>query len=224
MGIDVVGKMIGTRNAYGRMRGATPSTGKKRPSGGAWMVGGKLVPNTTWGDVYIAAHHFNKYLKPVPQTERSTSVFDLFAPAVSTYMDAADYDKRFARYKRAKKVFDSVGPLAKGGNFFQAGMLDRMKQIYPHNEEFWGAATTMAIERSAAGAIPYWDDIAIESIKEAVQELPAHVGAALAAIDPRKMIPNFGPMAEIIKWGSIGGGLFMLYWFVLKPKGKKKAR
>jgi hypothetical protein len=222
MGIDVVDKVTGTKLAYQRMRGASPRAGKQRPTGGSWMSSG-MVPNTTWGDVYVASHHFNKYLKLVPQKTSSTSILGFLSPGVSTYMGAQDYAKRAADFNRAKKLFDSVGPLAKGGNFFQAGMLDRMKQIYPYNEEFWGAATTLAIERSAAGEIPRWDDIAIESIREAAQELPANVGAALSAIDPRKMIPDFGPMAEIIKWGSIGGGLFMLYWFVLKPKGKKKS-
>jgi hypothetical protein len=32
------------------------------------------------------------------------------------------------------------------------------------------------------------------------------------------LIPDLGPLVRLIKWGSILGGLGMLYWYVLRPK------
>ena len=35
-------------------------------------------------------------------------------------------------------------------------------------------------------------------------------------------VPSLGSLAELVKWGSIGGGLFILYWYVLRPSGKPR--
>ena len=227
MSIDIVGEMIGLKNAYGRMRGAGPVTGKQRPNGGNWMTPGKQVPQTTWADVFIAASHINKYLDPsqkqcvaILQKQNGMRVDKALVTCImgDRNVNPTNFPKT-SGYKAARANFNSVSPLAKAG-FLQTMNPFKMKEIYPHNEEFWGGALTYAIERSAAGAVPYRDEIAIESIKEAVVELPATIGSALDAITPE--IPDFSGFADLIKWGSIGGGLFALYWYVLKPSGKKK--
>ncbi len=38
---------------------------------------------------------------------------------------------------------------------------------------------------------------------------------------PPDLFGFVGNLAEIVKWGAIGGGLFMLYWYVLRPSGRR---
>jgi len=214
--------MIGTRNAYGRMRGTVNRTGKPRPGGGTWMTSGQ-VPNTTWADVFIVTNHVNKYLNPstdqcIEIIKKHTNQDTSGALKICATGKRSENPRSFIKtsgFQQAKRNFDSVSPMNKGGAalvFNSAKLLEP----YPFNEEFWGAATTYAIERSAAGAVPYWSEIVAESVKEAVLELPQTVGAALAAMDPRKLIPSLTPIAEIIKWTAIGGSAFLIYWYVLR--------
>jgi len=201
MSVDVVREIIKLKNGYSRMRGTDPATGKKRPDGQYWMVPGKSVPRTTWADVFIVTSHINKYLSP-------TAVQCLTLPKSQINCDFVRTDL----YKAAKKLFDSVSP-----SFGITTGLQLMS-IYPKNEEFWGAANTFAIARSAAGEVPHWDELAWESVAEAAKELPGTIGSALSHLNPKNLIPDLSPIADIIKWGSIGGGLFLLYWYVLRPK------
>lgn len=221
MAVNLEKEITGLRLAYGRMRGAGPTTGKRRPNGHHWMVPGKRVPQTTWGDVYIAYHHINKYLDPTEDQciamvmqQRGTDVFR--ARTLCTFPGSPRSFVRTSGFKQAKREFESVGPIAKGGFF---ATVKDMREIYPHNEEFWGAALNYAIERRAAGEVPFWNEIALDSVKEAVVELPSTVRKAIAVIDPRQLVPDISGITNLIKWGSIGGGIFILYWYVLrKPK------
>jgi hypothetical protein len=45
------------------------------------------------------------------------------------------------------------------------------------------------------------------------------VAAIKAAKDVMDAADKWGGLiADLVKWGSIGGGIFMLYWYVLRPK------
>ena len=86
-------------------------------------------------------------------------------------------------------------------------------EIYPWNEEFWGYGANYAIARSAAGAVPFQIDLAIESVQEAVADVAGKLGA---------MIPSFPGIS--INWEKVMVytlapiGLYTLY--KLWPKGK----
>ena len=228
MGIDIVKEVGGMKNAYGRLRGAAPNVGKKRPDGSRYMPSGFMVPQTTYADVMLAQLHITKFADPDVETcisllQKEHGANKAQAQILCPIQGPVNpmYFVRTRDFKRAKKDFTAQSPLLKIG-IIQSAM--RTSEVYPHNEEFWGAALRYAIERSAAGAVPFWQDMAMDSIKESVKELPGNVAAAISKLDPRGLIPNLSPLADIIKWGSIGGGLFMLYWYVLKPADKKKSK
>lgn len=228
MAIDVVSEINGTRNGYLRMRGGQNQTGKPRPGGGRWMASGQF-PNTTWADVFVAANHFNKYLNPsteqcIDLITKHTKHDKQGAVAICTMGSRGENPRNFVKTKgfnTAKRLFDSVSPMAKGGAS-RVFSRSNITEIYPFNEEFWGAASTFAIERSAAGEVPFWGELVAESVGEAILELPQTVGSALAAVDPRQLIPTLSMAAQLVKWTAIGGGVFVIWWYVLGGKNKKR--
>lgn len=185
-----------------------------------------MVPNTTWGDVFVAASHINKYLDPsVGQCIDLLMKHDGKNRFTATGICASEgkgTPRGFVRtsgFKTAKRNFDSVSPLSKGG-LSRVWNIAKMQETYPFNEEFWGAATTYAIERSAAGTVPFWSDLVIESVVEAVKELPQTIGSAIAAVDPRQYLPRLSLVAQVVKWTALGGSAFLIYWYVLGGRNK----
>ena len=60
-----------------------------------------------------------------------------------------------------------------------------------------------------------------------MEEAFAYVGQVITMVgqgikDNFPKVPDFGSLAEIIKWGSIGGALIILYWYVLRPADKRQ--
>jgi hypothetical protein len=96
--------------------------------------------------------------------------------------------------------------------------VERFKQIYPYNSEFWSAASKYAIARGGAGMVPTNWQIAASSIKEAVNELPATLKKALPPIPD--VNPLFNMISALIKWGTIGAGVYVL-WTIVKPESMK---
>lgn len=223
MSIDLVGEFLSTRNGYGRARGTVPSQGKTRPDGGPWLLAGKGVPLTTWGDIVVATTHLRKYAAP----DRADCIELIMKHLGKNHFDAetmckagsAGSPSRFVKtpeYETALHQFDSVSPIDAFGPFTTArGIV--ANEVYPLNEEFWGAAQRLAIARSAAGTVPFWSEVVIESVLEAIDEAPALVANAFKAIDPRQYLPDPNPIIAILKWGSVAGGLYLLYK-VLEPE------
>lgn len=60
----------------------------------------------------------------------------------------------------------------------------------------------------------------IEEMFAFVGELVVMVGRGIKDNFPD--VPGLGGLAELVKWGSIGGGLFILYWYVLRPADKRQ--
>lgn len=233
MPIDAVDEINGLRNAYVRSRGGTPTVGKRKPDGGKWMGAAArgLVPKTTFADVIVAASHINKHMDPTQE-----QCIDLLmkhkgydraeAKIYCTLGGRTGSPRKFVRtadFLKTKRDFDSVSPFSKFGSF---GMIGRMNDVYPYNEEFWGGAWQFARARNAAGVVPFWTEIATESIKEAIKEAPATISNAIVAMDPRNLVPDVSGIVkftEFLKWASVAGGLFALYWYVLKPANDKKS-
>lgn len=249
--IDLTKEVVGLRRAYVNMRGADRARGITGPPAGLPIaVPGTLIPRTSWADVVIASAHILKFVDPnqkqcleiLNKNRGSIPTIPMIgkpSPAQACASDIRGISPRaFVRtadFKRAKENFVNAGPLVQSAVMsFQpwnplAGisfLIDQVTKnvIYPKNEEFWGYATRLSQARVAAGAVPFWDEIVIESIDEAINEFPETLkGAAAAAfnaVDPRKLIPDVSGIAALLKWGSAAGALGLLYWYVLRPKKK----
>lgn len=224
--IDPTREVLKIKDAYAKARGFDLSTGR-------FMARNKAVPRTTWGDVFLAGAHINKYLNP-----NQEQCIEIVRAAKGMSHEEADYycryknaaPNRFSRtpsFNRALNEFKSSAPLVAYG---PSSLLKiASSEIYPKNEEFWGAAQRFAIARAGAGAVPHWSTLATEALDERLKEIAEgdYVGeewrgvgraVAKAVRDNMPDVPDVGPYVKLIKWGSIGGGLFLLYWYVLKPK------
>jgi hypothetical protein len=62
-----------------------------------------------------------------------------------------------------------------------------------------------------------------EAIREIMYEVGKGVVEGFEKITD-KITKPIGALADLIKWGSIGGGLFILYWYVLRPADKRKSK
>ncbi len=237
MAFDIVKEFINAKTRFGDARGRSVPIGKLHEvTGQALIDPSKAVPNTTWGDVFLLGSAFLAYADPSTRTEciaqyRAEGKSKGDAGALCSFIGHPHADFVHTKsYKRAKKLFEKRQPLdiltkKHGGDIFAASieLTDKItrNEIFPFNEEFWGYGMRYAIARSAAGVVPTRFEIAIESIKEAIAELPETLRKAVSAVIPS--LPSLSPIADIIKWGSIGGGLFLLYWYVLRPKKKPQA-
>lgn len=234
MSFDATRSFIATKDAYARTRGARSGTGLYPET--------KTIPKTTYGDVisfsvlFLNAVSVDGCLKrladkyaaeakrrgqcgPIPVVGYDPCKPDEWVRYWGSGSQTGCVFVETASYKSALNAWIATWPFKKD----PAGWAAKMQQEYPWNEEFWTAGLRFAIARSAAGVVPGDFDLAVESINEAVAELPANLRSAVnsvAAVLPG--VPNLSSWAEMIKWGSIGGGLFILYWYVLKPKTTKK--
>lgn len=246
---DFVRDYMAVKQAYLSKRSGTPSTGKRNRSTGQVLVPPpKLVPMTTWGDAVAVWANLKRIAEPTPAQCRAQAQelfkvdgvtadrlclfgakgFSLIGkPTIAqvvAYTALVGSDKplrdsfvKTAHWLRAKRDFDAQNPMIRSG-FSPQKLVSR--ELYPHNEELWGYADDYVIARGAAGVVPTKFDMAVESIIEAIKELPSTVAGAMRAVVPDLSLSWLDEFREIIKWGSIGGGLFMLYWYVLKPKSR----
>lgn len=222
MGIDFVGKFNNLKSAYQRERGASTPAGIKSVISGLPLIPpSKGVPRTTWGDALLVFNHLHKIAEP-------TYAECMDAHGDAQACNAATLFMRTPAFVRAKLEFDKQNPYLRGaalagspGNVIVGAqyLASRLAQPYPWNEELWGYGSQYALTRSAAGDVPFWVELQVSAVKEAIQEAPAAVKAILE--NAWEAIPNPVPLlnwtVEIIKWGSIAGGLFLLYKYVLKP-------
>lgn len=230
MSVDLIKEIVGLKTAYVNMRGADRAKGITGPPAGQPIsVPNTLIPRTTWADILIASAHIKKYVDPTPTQciQILTKNSNLGNPSIFEICNSTTFrgvnPRAFVKtpdFIRAMANFRAYGLKPGVENLGQAWM----EAVYPYNEEFWGYAIRLAIAREAAGAVPFWNEIAVESISEAIQELPETLKKAateaLATIDPRKLIPDVSGIVALIKWGSVAGALGLLYWYVLRPKKK----
>lgn len=228
--IDIVNEVTGLRRAYARMRGSDQAKGDNI------FTANTLIPRTKWADVMLVASHLQKYIDPTREQcieivkARGVDARQAWITCEMNTRDNPRFFQRTSNFNRAQENFKKYSPTAVAaritGSILSAPTYVISKvasgEIFPNNEEFWGYATRYAIARNAAGAVPFWSEIAFDSIKEAVEELPDTVqdaaSAAFDAIDPSNLIPDMSGITELIKWGSIAGGLGLLYWYVLRPR------
>lgn len=235
MTFDPVRQFIEAKNAFAAERGADPPLGKTHEDSGQPLVAHpKAVPRTTWGDVFLFGSSFRAWADPSPSQCR-----DLFKANGTSDAEAkvrcqfgghphADF-VHTKHYKRADALWSEWQPfniLFESRNAFDATveLTAKLKTsaVYPFNEEFWGYGVRYAIARSAAGVVQTRFEIAVESIKESVQELPETVAAPFiaAAEAASNLIPDLSGSIKLLKWTSILGGGALLYWYVLKPKAR----
>ncbi len=202
MAVDLTKKFIDMKSAYASARGASRPTGIRHKTLGFPLIdASKTVPATTWGDVVLIHNHLKKHAETTKQLCSGWPTNNCIE--VPTFPQTA-------QWLEAKKHFDAQSPLIRPGlPWTEVVKKVNSGEVYPYNEELWGYGSEYAQWRNAAGAVPFWTDIAIESIKEAIQELP---GVLLPSFD----LPDFSAWGDILKWGSILTGGFLIYWYGLR--------
>lgn len=209
---DPVAEFIKYKNGYVRERGIQSLT-----------ADGKAIPKTTWGDVIAFYETFLEYTDPPEKTLCTAAGIcqkvPTFAHTSSFNRAKIGWEKVSPYYLAAKEA--GVNPLSKEGRatgITLAVLKVPHNEPYPWNAQFWKKGKAYAIARSAAGAVPYKMDLAIESIVWSIKSAPDSIGKWAGAIDPRKFLPDIDPWVRLLKWGTIAAGLGMLYWYVLRPK------
>ena len=228
---DPVRAFIASKDAYARTRGARSGTGIYPET--------KTIPKTTYGDAITFSTLFLDSVSIKGCLRRLATTYAAEArrrgkcgtiPVLGYDACKAEdwlrywgsgsktgcYFQETTSYKRARSEWIDTWPWKKD----PANWAMKFNQEYPWNEEFWVAGLKFAIARSAAGEVPGKFDIAMESVREAIDELPATVAEVVKKANPLNYVPQLGlgTWGELIKWGSIGGGLFLLYQYVLRPK------
>ncbi len=237
MSFDAARKFVVTKDAYARTRGARSGTGLYPET--------KTIPKTTYGDVITFAVLFSSAVSIEGCLKRLAKTYAVEAKRRNTcgprseygYLDpciegdwlrlwgsgskTSCYFQKTTSYKNALNAWFATWPFKKD----PTGWALKMNQEYPWNEQFWTMGLRFAIARNAAGVVPGKFEIAMESINEAIDEAPELIKNTLKSVaDALPGMPDVGPWAQLIKWGSIGGGLAILYYYVLKPKKKKLAQ
>jgi hypothetical protein len=141
----------------------------------------------------------------IPIRKGCQVIFDYF----TTYVMALS-----ARTLQAKRAGQATVS-SEGFNQYLAGHLHQVAQTYE------ALALISFINSSLFLSFPV---LAVTvKIGEVWQDVLEVAGAGLkAATDAANALGSaFSKLGDIIKWATIGGGLFMLYWYVLKPKKKK---
>jgi hypothetical protein len=221
MSFDAIKTFLTYKNDYIAKRGGTPGT--------TIVLPGKLVPKTTWRDVYaFSAVFLNKceYVKPATgstfwqwATKITTASGEQIGELVEKYGTEA-----VARFNAAKAKWEATFPYAKLSAEYGAydGHIKLLQAIkingeYPYNEEFWGYGHEFAVARSVFGSVPGQMDLWLESVKEAAKELPDRLVGS---------VPDFpwpeNPFGDLLKWTLYGGGALLLLWLISKQKEKKK--
>ena len=245
--VDPVAEFVRIKRAYMNKRGAVYSTGLPGPSGQALMPPSQMVPKTTWGDVTNFGIKFlawtsndeihrctSKEMKELGYDPRMTLdelVASPFLTALERPVVAGMIETQCSKpyvetssFKRAREAFLNAMPVARlyaespteGVSATLAGKI-ASNEVYPYNEAFWGYGSRYAIARSAAGMVPTNAAMFLQSVNEAIDELPTTIKNALKAVVPdvpMPDIPGFGIFGALIKWTIVGGGIYLLwkYW------------
>lgn len=233
MGVDFLGKFIQLKTAYERERGMSPSTGKRSSVTGQPLVpAAKGVPKTTWADTALVFSHLKKIAEP-----SLTDCFEMLQRGQVSNCNPGSPAFNFVRtasFEKAKAAFDNMNPYMRAaskagspGNLV-AGVnyvINHPRETFPANEEFWGYANSYVIARSAAGEVPAWTNIAIESIGHSLANAPGVVKDALATTleNIPDVIPNVSTLFTVVKWTAIVGSAGLVYWYILRPLQKQLA-
>jgi hypothetical protein len=165
-----------------------------RAKRGSFSSYGKLIPKTTVSDVTTIKKLILGDCKYTPWSS---------VPSQCGGWDAQDF-VHTGEYERAKEAFINTAP----------GFFDSLQpsSVYSNNAAFWNAFREYATFRSAAGSVPTQWQYAKEAVSESAKELMARVP---------DIVPDVRPWVDLVKWGTVAGGLYLLY-SVLKPEKAKR--
>ena len=205
MSVDIVKEVAGLQRAYAGMRGATRAVGVKGPNGLPLILPNTLIPKTTWTDVVLIGSHLQRMINPT--FEQCQSIMVSRGKDVAFCFGSAEQNPRAFVHTAAFRAAEA--------DFFaaQPKPLEMMAHLgsaeeFPRNEQFWAYAARYAIARSAAGAVPFWTDIAAESVKEAIEELP---DTLRDVFDATVELPGVGFLVKVLKWSAVGAAAFLVY-------------
>jgi hypothetical protein len=220
MSFDAIKTFLTYKNDYIAKRGGTPGTTIVLPS--------KLVPRTTWRDVYaFSAVFFNRCEYVKPPTGSVWTELALKFTATERYAEIIEEygTEAVNRFNAARTKWATTFPYAKLSAQYGAydGHVKLLQSLqtnaeYPWNEEFWAYGHQFAIARSVFGEVPGQFDLWVESVTEAVEELPE----TLVSVMPTGIDWPKNPFGGLVKWTLYGGAALLLLWLISKQKEKKK--
>lgn len=156
---------------------------------GSFSSQGKLLPRTTVADVLA----IKKLILP-----NCTYVGTIKAHMCEGW-DSQNF-RHTVEYQHAKEAWLKIKPSWNEQLSFNSE--------YSRNADFWNAFREYAVMRSAAGAVPSRWEYAKEATAEAAKELADKITNSL---------PNVSPIVNLVKWGTIAGGLYLFY-SMMKPE------
>jgi hypothetical protein len=219
---DAADEFIKYRNEYAARRGW------------GFAPSGKGYPRTTWGEVTAFWSLFTKATGPgscdMPEVSAGSIITVFGQSAVTTalgqqcitYLKSSAFQAAAAAWQAANPSQYAIGRwgLYTGPAEMSRAIVDNVE--YPDNATFWNVGEKYAIARSAAGKVQGDFQRMADSVDKAIDDLPSTIKSALEAVNPGNLIPDVSSWVELIKWGSVLGGIGILYWYVLRPKDKKK--
>ncbi len=190
---DPAAEFIRAKQAYESKMGSMQST----------KFANLAYPKTTWAQVAAFYAAWLDYIDPAKCYAR-------LPPGLYTGDECIP--TKDSAYLQAERDFAAAAPLSKVST---SELVDKITAggTYPYNEDFWGYGRAFSLQLSSSVNLPTKFDMAIESIGEALTELPANVRDALAKVDPSKWLPGASFFENIVKWSLVGVGLYGVYYF-----------
>jgi hypothetical protein len=215
MGIDFLGVYQLEKKRYSYERGT-------------FLWNGRSTPKTTLKEVSRLADYFSLYANP--DYEGCISLVEKHQPNQAgsassvcksdgfwdDYVETLRNPRNFVHtngWKRAKAAFEAASP------GWWERLLGNQDAEYEKNGEFWSAAQAWMIERSASSEVPTTTQLVQDSIYETIEDRISDVKSVAKAVDPRTYLPDLGPYAEVAKWATVAGGLYLVYK-ALQPQKK----
>lgn len=218
MGIDFLGVYQLEHKRYSYQRGT-------------FRWNGWSTPKTTLKEVARLTDYFKLYCDP--DYEGCISLIEKHQPNNAgqagsickadgfwdDYVETLRNPRNFVKtngWKRAKAAFEAASP-----GWWERAFGNPDKE-YEKNGEFWEAAKSWMIERSASSEVPTTTQLVQDSIYETIEERISDVKSVGKALNPMTYLPDMGPYAEVMKWATVAGGLFVLYKVVSPKKDKSR--
>lgn len=222
---DAVKKFDELRREYMRLRGAFKSGGVIRtPSGQLLMPQYTPVPKTTWGDCisfstrYLAATS-NEIIKQCIRKYSHSGGWEDVGTVLgcgTTFYESPAYKTALARWEAWTPMAQTLKRYGStyGGQVILKAAIES-KEIYPYNEQFWGYGQRYAIQRQAGGLVLSPAEVfsgGIEAAATAVKKTLGNVANAVKDVVPS--LPDLSWLGQAMKWGTIAGGAYLLYWLM----------
>jgi hypothetical protein len=190
---DTVRLWIKAKQSYAAKRGSlraaqTALDSNNRP----YMLVGDTYPRTTYYDIAFMAGTWVKATRGMGNTTSSVVArADWLRSMPGELTGALNMLASYDDYSYLATYLEKVSALRNA--------------IYPNDEAFWGSGKILAIAQSAASGVPAPFELAVESVKEAVQDRVGDIVDNLPCIRLDCLFPSW------LVWGTVGLSGLWLY-------------